>query len=86
MQDEIHINGKTYKRINGKWTIIAKSEFVYYNGKTYRKIFDGIGIDPKEACINKCCFCEKDENGDPCCGGPDERFWGCHAGFHWEET
>ena len=46
-KDELRINGKIYKRINGKWTIVEKSNIANYNGKTYRKIYDELGTDPK---------------------------------------
>lgn len=39
-EDELRINGKIYKKINGKWTLIEKSDIINYNGKTFRKIYD----------------------------------------------
>ena len=84
--DEVKFNGKTYRRINGKWILEEKPNIVDYNGKTYKKVYDELGTDPKEACIKKCAFCELDETGEPVCGAPNESFWGCNAGFHWEEV
>ena len=46
-EDELRINGKIYKKINGKWTIVEKSNIVNYNGKTYIKIYDELGTYPK---------------------------------------
>lgn len=84
-KDELRINGKIYKRINDKWTIVEKSDVVNYNGKTYKKIYDELGTDPKVNCMKKCAFCEYDDEGEPCCGAPNNDFWGCHAGFHWKQ-
>lgn len=86
MEEELKFNGKTYRRVDGKWTLMENSLIVNYDGKTYKKFFDHPGLDPKETCINKCVFCERDENDEPCCGAPNEKFWGCNAGFHWEEV
>ena len=61
-------------------------EVRFHNGKIYKKIFDELGTNQMETCIKKCSFCERDEKGEPCCGAPDKRFWGCSDGFHWEEV
>jgi len=84
--EELRFNGKIYRKVNGKWELVKDGDIVIYNGKSYRKIFDELGTDPKETCIKSCSFCERDDEGEPCCGAPDERFWGCSAGFHWEEV
>lgn len=82
--NELRFNGKTYRRINGKWSQVEPIDIVSHNGKNYKKVSDGLG-DPKEACIQHCVFCEHDEDGNPECGAP-KCCWGCNAGFHWEEV
>ena len=84
----INVNGKIYERVNGKFRKVDELSTVVFNGKTYKKIYDPIGSDPKENCLKHCIFSERDEEGEPCCGAADKdsRFWGCSAGFHWEDA
>jgi len=83
--EELRFNGKIYRKVNGKWELVDSTDTVVHNGISYKKIFDELGKDPKETCIN-CSFCERDEEGELYCVAPDKRFWGCSAGFHWKEV